>query len=453
MSILNPLSLSYFSNLKDQLYQFLHQRVDLNPDSYATMLGYLDDRNHLSDTDALTLKLMSLYVRDVVSAQNVFTLDETGTTVVGLTIGSNNCFRDIKRYQQVQWSSSVHVSLQNMLTFMYSVLTFVNNQVQLQFILDKSNHLKTTVQDSGVESRIKDALKPLVRYFQSSCPCFSLLFYTRMNSVLLDLVYAGVQVLLDSPKRQTKFQEFLVTNSSELVPHCTTAAPELKALTVKVSTFLDRFLHTPVLTLTPANEESKFCFRFYAKSHQGEKSFTCELVQKKCKKPQCNRLVSVGLPFCLEHTRDMLQLEVKPSLIPNAGLGLFAYNVKRGKKRRPVFKAGTEIVSYKGNVLSLQEIEKLYGSRQPGSLEFTAPYTIKWKNKYIDSACKRGIGSMLNYSQVPNALFEDHAGGVFIKARRDIYHGDEITADYGPNYFLSTDKLFIQRHRTTVCKK
>lgn len=46
-----------------------------------------------------------------------------------------------------------------------------------------------------------------------------------------------------------------------------------------------------------------------------ETEFTCQ---------RCRRRTRRQLPFCYEHARSILHVDIRPSTIPGAGLGLFA---------------------------------------------------------------------------------------------------------------------------------
>ena len=76
-------------------------------------------------------------------------------------------------------------------------------------------------------------------------------------------------------------------------------------------------------------------------------------------------------------------VKFKPSLIPDAGLGLFATRE---------FPPGCHLTSYLGEILSKVQVDARYGDDL-----FTVPYAVSVSaDIIIDSACLRGIGSYAN---------------------------------------------------------
>ena len=87
----------------------------------------------------------------------------------------------------------------------------------------------------------------------------------------------------------------------------------------------------------------------------------------------------------MTHTVSILGLTIKPSPIPDAGLGLFA--VKD-------FPRGSHLTPYLGEILSKSQLDDRYGDDN-----FTAPYAVSISsNVFIDSACHRCIGAYANGS-------------------------------------------------------
>ena len=101
------------------------------------------------------------------------------------------------------------------------------------------------------------------------------------------------------------------------------------------------------------------------------------------------------------------------------GLGLFATELI--KKR-------TFIVEYRGPWLSNDIAEKLEarGNR----------YLYEINNRWtIDGASRRNIGRYANHSCRPNAESHYLNGKIIIRAIKTIKPGDEITYDYGTDYY------------------
>ena len=132
-----------------------------------------------------------------------------------------------------------------------------------------------------------------------------------------------------------------------------------------------------------------YIFTYYNPNHSIR--FQHQLATERCigtnkNNQRCRRLVTIGINQCFQHMSD---LKIKPSLIDDAGKGLFAYN-----RRRPndaiLFKPNDKIVDYLGDKINHNELKHRYGND-------TAPYALKINNNlYIDPATYRGIGSLSN---------------------------------------------------------
>lgn len=101
------------------------------------------------------------------------------------------------------------------------------------------------------------------------------------------------------------------------------------------------------------------------------------------------------------------------------GLGLFAgENIKKGEL----------IVEYIGNILNAEEAEK----------KVTSQYLFEVnRNKTIDGTPRWNTARYANHScgNSGNAESEIKKGRVFIKAIKNIKDGEEITYDYGEEFF------------------
>lgn len=155
-------------------------------------------------------------------------------------------------------------------------------------------------------------------------------------------------------------------------------------------------------------------------------NFSCRLESKQCladtrKGKRCKRMTRQQLPYCHEHAKTVLGVELKKSSIPNAGKGLFA--VKEFRKQ-------DLIVPYGGETIDREELEERYGAD-------TAAYAFQLqKNLFLDAACVRGVGSMANTNPGHNNARikvkgrERREAGLY--ATKKINIGDEILASYGP---------------------
>lgn len=102
-----------------------------------------------------------------------------------------------------------------------------------------------------------------------------------------------------------------------------------------------------------------------------------------------------------------------------AGLGLYAgENIKKGEK----------IIEYVGNILTAEEAEK----------KVTAQYLFEVNSKKtIDGTPRWNIARYVNHAcdGVCNAESEIIKGRVFIQAIKKIEEGEEITYDYGEEFW------------------
>ncbi|HEV3397452.1 MAG TPA: SET domain-containing protein [Xanthobacteraceae bacterium] len=98
------------------------------------------------------------------------------------------------------------------------------------------------------------------------------------------------------------------------------------------------------------------------------------------------------------------------------GLGLFA--------REPI-KRGVRIVEYTGRTLKPGEE---YTSRSKYLFEVT-------RTKTIDGAVKSNAARYINHSCAPNCRAENTGRRIYVVSRRRIEPGEELTYNYGKEYF------------------
>ena len=161
-------------------------------------------------------------------------------------------------------------------------------------------------------------------------------------------------------------------------------------------------------------------------------SFRCKLEARQCqaqtkKGEQCKRRTRQQLPYCYEHTRLIFKVDVRPSTIADAGLGLFALQD---------FKKGDKIVPYEGEIITEAEFQRRYG-------EHPSQYALQLKkHTYVDGTCVRGVGSLINTGvrkKDNNAKFSIATRGglsASVKATKAIREGHEIFVDYGDNFLV-----------------
>lgn len=108
---------------------------------------------------------------------------------------------------------------------------------------------------------------------------------------------------------------------------------------------------------------------------------------------------------------------------PGVGWGLFA---------RETIPEGTFILEYTGKKISSQEADVSKG-------RYLFEVDKRWT---LDGEGQENHARWINHSCVPNAEADVKKGKIFIHALRDIFEGEEITIDYGDEYF----KEFIKPH-------
>ena len=115
-------------------------------------------------------------------------------------------------------------------------------------------------------------------------------------------------------------------------------------------------------------------------------------------------------PRCLRHSRSIAGVDVRPSRIPNAGCGLFAY-----RELQP----GDVVIPYTGEVFEHQsplqrQIISLCNHRDVPLGRTESPYAFKHIRMYgyirvtamhngiVDASCLRGLAAYANTSRRPN---------------------------------------------------
>lgn len=100
----------------------------------------------------------------------------------------------------------------------------------------------------------------------------------------------------------------------------------------------------------------------------------------------------------------------------SAGLGLFATEV---------IKKGTTIIEYTGERITVDE-----ANRRGGQYLFEVTDRLT-----IDGKGRKNTARYINHSCRPNAEAENRKNRIFIVAKRTIQPGEEITYDYGKEFF------------------
>lgn len=98
------------------------------------------------------------------------------------------------------------------------------------------------------------------------------------------------------------------------------------------------------------------------------------------------------------------------------GLGLFAIEAIPARKR---------IIEYIGPLISNQEVEKRFG-------KYFFGVNTKWS---IDGSARSNTARYINHSCKPNAEAFISGHRVWVWSKRKINAGEELTIDYGKEYF------------------
>jgi SET domain-containing protein len=113
-------------------------------------------------------------------------------------------------------------------------------------------------------------------------------------------------------------------------------------------------------------------------------------------------------------------LKIKRS---SAGLGLFATT--------PI--SPGEYIEYTGEIITTEKANKMVGAR------YLFEINSKWT---IQGAGRENLARYINYSCKPNCESIQDGKRVFIKALHPIKPGEELTYDYGDEYFNEFIKPF-----------
>jgi len=147
-------------------------------------------------------------------------------------------------------------------------------------------------------------------------------------------------------------------------------------------------------------------------------------------KRRCTRRTCIYGPFCWQHTNKFEKLKVASSVF--GGRGLFCF----GPPREVVFRKSDIIAEYTGDVLTPQELERIY----PG--DTLAEYTVQTPNRIVDA--KRTNAGVARYANdcrgrikrgMCNAEFVEKRRRIYLRALRNISSGDEILVSYGEEYW------------------
>lgn len=159
------------------------------------------------------------------------------------------------------------------------------------------------------------------------------------------------------------------------------------------------------------------------------------LVTMQCKQikdnhQRCKKRVQMGLPYCFIHLKYKHHLQIKQSLIPNSGQGVFVIDLSKGPNDT-IFRKNEVICQYNGEITTVDELTKRYGI-------FTGPYALRLHHGlYEDAGTHRGIGSMINHKPMRQcncrlSISRNNKGQIV--ATKDIRNNSELYINYGDDY-------------------
>jgi SET domain-containing protein len=140
------------------------------------------------------------------------------------------------------------------------------------------------------------------------------------------------------------------------------------------------------------------------------------------------------------------KVEVKESVLPGAGKGLFA---------KEFIPKGTRIVEYKGKITNWKEVDDNDGNN--GYIYYVKRHHVIDANRY-PSALARYANDARGLCRVKgvrnNAEYTEEGLRVFIEARKDIPAGTEILVEYGKEYWdVIRHNLKVDRQRERLRKE
>ena len=91
---------------------------------------------------------------------------------------------------------------------------------------------------------------------------------------------------------------------------------------------------------------------------------------------RCRRFQIIGCGLCWQHLESDRHLKIKKSTLPNAGLGLLAYN--RTNNRDILLRAGDSIIKYDAERLTDLQLNRRYGD------DATAPYAVRVNRNIVE---------------------------------------------------------------------
>lgn len=166
----------------------------------------------------------------------------------------------------------------------------------------------------------------------------------------------------------------------------------------------------------------EFYWRSAAKGGYDEINWLKPLELRKClgHHGPCDKWVDIGLPYCAEHLRSKLGVEIKKT--KHKGKGVFA---TRHHQQYLL------VLPYVAEHITEKELDRRYG-------DYTAPYALGDEKKGAwDGALLRGIGTMVNAAPLAKCqcTFEETPTRMaVVNTRGAIASGEQIFVHYGEHY-------------------
>jgi len=163
----------------------------------------------------------------------------------------------------------------------------------------------------------------------------------------------------------------------------------------------------------------------------------CTAITKKG--TRCKLTTCVIGPKCWIHTLAEDKLKVKKSHIKEAGKGLYAQKGRSKKDKSTVFKKGSTIAEYTGEILTRDQVNRMPVNQRAYILQHN-------NNRYIDAVkTNSGPARYANDCRASNKAKGECTGNnskftqsrhkMNLKATKNIKNTDEIFVSYGSSYW------------------
>ena len=157
---------------------------------------------------------------------------------------------------------------------------------------------------------------------------------------------------------------------------------------------------------------------------------------------RCKRNTCVRKDYCWQHLRAKLGVDVRPSTLPNAGMGLFA---------QKNFPKDSKVASYSGQIV-------------PASQAKNSQYAVAWSRGKVVNAksTQNSVGRYANTCRGADKKKKTCKGNnvimkrdfrrkhISLKATKKIRRGDEIFNTYGSSFRIVRQFAFASSERSPL---